>query len=335
MPKNVDGVKSLLYNKCIIKYRMDFKLKRIYNFINGNFFNRYIFILTFTISIVTLFGNIKLSDFPKPIFFVKVGLVFIIPLFVNMFFAILSNHLLSIKDNSGILKVINHRIGSQISLRTLDENEYDNIHKYTLVYRQDQLNFESSDYNSFRILKGKNASKYTSSFLVYTESSDIPMSFKDIKIKAKNNINGKSLVVECLHSTTEKRLQHTFKINFDTPISPGQIFDISYSIIIPNELSVYDKSNEIQSISLIRIKKPISKLKFNICLNFEPRAVKTYAKKSTNELTEINGAKVSKYVACTELQKYYYLQWGNCIPYIIETEIEKPDYDQYIIEFFY
>lgn len=72
-----------------------------------------------------------------------------------MFFAIISNHLLSIKDNSGILKVINHRIGSQISLRTLDENEYDNIHKYTLVYRQDQLNFESSDYNSFRILKGK------------------------------------------------------------------------------------------------------------------------------------------------------------------------------------
>ena len=50
---------------------MDFKLKRIYNFINGNFINRYIFILTFTISIVTLFGNIKISDFPKPIFLLK------------------------------------------------------------------------------------------------------------------------------------------------------------------------------------------------------------------------------------------------------------------------
>lgn len=309
-------------------------MKRIYNFIVGHFFARYIFLLSFIISVVTLFGNIKMSEFPKLIFWIEVGLVFVIPLFLNIFFEIISNYLLSnVKNNSEILKILNHRIGSQISLRTLDDIEYDYKHKYTLVYRQDQLNFDSTDYNSFRILKGKNIGKHMSSYLVYTESSDIPISFNEIIINAKNNINGKPLVVECLHSTNEKRLQHTFKINFDTPILPGQEFDISYSIVISNELSVYDKTKEIQSISLVRIKKPIEKLKFNICLNFEPRAVKIYAKKLTNELTEIGGAKVNKYVMCNEYQKLYSIQWGNFIPYIIETEFESPNYDQYIIEF--
>ena len=58
----------------------------------------------------------------------------------------------------------------------------------------------------------------------------------------------------------------TFKINFDKPIAPHEEFDISYSITIPNELSVYDKKKEIQSISLVRIKHPVDKLVFNICL---------------------------------------------------------------------
>lgn len=309
-------------------------VKKLYDILVGNFLARYIFLLTFTISIVTLFGNINIKDFPSPFFCIKVGLVFLTPLFLNILFEIFSKHLVSsLQDTSDVLNIINHRIGSQISTRTLNEIENDNIHQFSLLYRQDQLKFDSLNYYSYRILKGTNISKNISSYLIYTESTDIPISFENIKIKARNNINGKILVIECLHSTTEKRLQHTFKINFDQPIEPNQTFDISYSIEILNEMSVYDKFKEIQSISLVRIKHPISKLIFNVCLDFEPRAVKVYARRMTNDLTEINGATVKKYIPHSDLQNLYNIPWGTAIPYIIETDISNPKYDQYIIEF--
>ncbi|MBD5470752.1 MAG: hypothetical protein HDR19_06470 [Lachnospiraceae bacterium] len=309
-------------------------MKKFYNILISNFLARYIFLLTFIISIVTLFGNININEYPKPVFFIKVFLVFITPLFLNIIFEIFTNKLITnIEDTSDILSIINHRIGSQISTRTLDEKEYDNIHKFTLIYRQDQLKYDNLNYFSFRILKGINISKSVSSYIVYTESTDIPISFKDIKINARNNINGKTLVVECLHSITEKRLQHTFKINFDQPIPQNETFDISYSIEILNEMTIYDQTKEIQSISLVRIKQPISKLIFNVCLDFEPRAVKVYARKITGGLIEIDKATIKKYTPNSEIQNIYNIEWGNSVPYIIETDIVKPRNDQYIIEF--
>ena len=270
-------------------------MKRFYNFLIGNFLARYVFLLTFIISIVTLFGNIEISEFPKLIFFIKIFLVFITPLFLNILFEIFTNKLItSIEDTSDIFNILNHRIGSQISTRTLDEKEYDNIHKFMLIFRQDLLKYDNRNYFSFRELRGVNVGKSVSSYLVYTESTDIPISFNDIKINARNNLNGKALVVECLHSVTEKRLQHTFKINFDQPIAQNQFFDISYSIEILNEMDFYDKTKEIQSISLVRIKQPISILKFNVCLDFEPRAVKVYARKMTSGLIEIDKATIKK-----------------------------------------
>lgn len=309
-------------------------MKRFYSFLISHFLARYVFLLTFIISIVTLFGNIDISEFPKVIFFIKIALVFITPLFINILFEIFTNKLITnIEDTSDILNILNHRIGSQISTRTLDEKEYDNIHKFTLIRRQDLLKYDKLNYFSFRELKGINVGKSVSSYLVYTESTDIPISFNDIKINARNNVNGKVLVVECLHSVTEKRLQHTFKINFDQPVAQNQSFDISYSIEILNEMAVYDKTKEIQSISLVRIKQPISKLNFNVCLDFEPRAVKVYSRKTTNGFVEIDKAIIKKYVPNSQLENIYNIDWGNSIPYIIETEIMKPKDDQYIIEF--
>lgn len=309
-------------------------MKKIYNILISNFFARYIFLLTLTISIVTLFGNININEFPKLIFFLKVGLVFITPLLINILFNIFSKRIVSsLQDTSDVLNVVNHRIGPLISLRVLDEREYDYIHKFTLLFRQDQLKYDSLNFYSYRVLKGINISKSMSSYLIYTESTDIPISFDNIKINARNNVNGKALVIECLHSTTEKRLQHIFKINFDQPIAPNQSFDISYSIEILNEISVYDKEKEIQSISLIRNKQPISKLTFNVCLDFEPRAVKVYARKINSQLTEINSATIKKYIPSSELDNIYSIQWGTSIPYIIEVDVQNPQYDQYIIEY--
>lgn len=171
-------------------------MKKFYNFLIGNFLARYVFLLTFIISIVTLFGNIEISEFPKIIFFIKIFLVFITPLFLNILFEIFTNKLITnIEDTSDIFNILNHRIGSQISTRILDEKEYDNIHKFTLIYRQDLLKYDKLNYFSFRILKGINVGKSISSYIVCTESTDIPISFNDIKINARNNINGRALVV--------------------------------------------------------------------------------------------------------------------------------------------
>lgn len=70
-------------------------MKKFYNFLISNFLARYIFLLTFIISIVTLFGNIDINEYPKPFFFVKVILVFITPLFLNIIFVIFSNKLIT------------------------------------------------------------------------------------------------------------------------------------------------------------------------------------------------------------------------------------------------
>ena len=309
-------------------------MKKIYNFLISNFLTRYIFLLSFIITIVTLFGNININEYPKPIFFIKVILVFVTPLFLNIIYENFTKHLdTNVEDTNDILNILNHRIGPQISLQTLDNKGNDYTHKYTLVYRQDQLKLSGADYNSFRILKGVNVSKSNSSFLIYTESMDIPISFDEIEINAKNNVNGKPLVIECLHAATEKRLQHTFKINFDQPLFPNDKFDISFSMTIPNEISFYHSIKNIQSISLIRIKHPIKELVFNMCLDFEPKAIKVYAKKITNEIKEIDGAIVKKYTPNNDLQNFYNIEWGDSNPYIIETDIQNPNYDQYIIEF--
>lgn len=309
-------------------------MKKMYDILISSFLARYIFLLSFMISVITLFGSIDIKEFPHLLFFIKVGLVFITPLFLNIFYEIFTKHIVTnISDTSDILNILNHRIGTQVSLRTLDDREYDNVHKYSLLYRQDMLKFDTLNYYSFRVLKGINISKKISSHIIYSESTDIPVSFENIKINARNNINGKPLVIECLHSTTEKRLQHIFRINFDKPIHPNQEFDISFSIEISGEMAVYDTTKEIQSISLVRLKHPLDKLIFNICLDYEPRAVKVYAKKITNELKEIDGATIKQYTPHTELQQLYDLQWDKSIPYIIETEVQSPGADQYIIEF--
>lgn len=117
-------------------------MKKFYDFLISNFLARYIFLLTLIITIVSLFGNIAVSEFPKPMFFVKTCSIFIIPLLLNVLFEILSKNIISnLQDTSDVLNILNHRFGSQISLRTFDDKEIDNIHKYNLVYRQDQLNF--------------------------------------------------------------------------------------------------------------------------------------------------------------------------------------------------
>ena len=309
-------------------------MKKLYYLLKSNFLARYISLLTLSITIITLFGNISLKEFPNIKFFIEVGLVFLSPLIIDILFEILLAKVhKSNSDTSDVSNILTHRMGSNLSLKTSNKIEYDHTHQYDLLYRQDQINFETSDYNSFRQIKGRNVSKNISSYLIYTESTDIPVAFKDITINAINNTNNKSLVVECLHSTTDKRMQHIFKINFDEPIHPNQTFDISFSLTIPNELSVYDPDKEIQSISLVRIKNPVGKLVFNICLNFQPRVAKVFSNNTRNGLNEISGAKIELYRPSNNLQNFYQVNWNGHAPYIIKTEIFNPKEDQYIIMF--
>jgi hypothetical protein len=242
--------------------------------------------------------------------------------------------------NSGtgdISNVLSHRVGSQMSTRILDKDiECDYSHNYTKIFRQDMLDYENQDYYSFRRLTGKNISKTPSSFLVYSEAMDVPIEFDKIEIFAINTNTKNPLVVECLHNTKEKRLKHTFKINFEAPKITGEHFDISYSIRIPKELSVLNKDKEITSISLVRImNRPISELEFNVCLDFNPRAIKVFGRNlKNNYIIEIDGAGKSLYNPSNEMEEVFNIKWTNSIPSIIRFKTKTPKFDQYIIQYF-
>ena len=88
-------------------------MKKMYDILISSFLARYIFLLSFMISVITLFGSIDIKEFPHLLFFIKVGLVFITPLFLNIFYEIFTKHIVTnISDTSDILNILNHRIGT-------------------------------------------------------------------------------------------------------------------------------------------------------------------------------------------------------------------------------
>jgi len=156
-----------------------------------------------------------------------------------------------------------------------------------------------------------------------------------VQILAIDNYTKKRLVVECTHDMSEKRLQHIFKINFEKSIAYGECFDISFSIRLPKELTVLNKDKEITSISLVRIiNKPIEELEFNVCLNFEPRAIKAFGRHiRNNTINEIPGATKSDYNPSSDIERYFDIEWTSK-PTIIKFHTYSPKYDQYIIQYF-
>lgn len=191
-------------------------------------------------------------------------------------------------DTEEIKKRLINRIGSSRSLDIYYEDDIDNWHKYSTVKRYDILDYNCSNYKSIRELHGINASKKTTLYIPYCESTEYKISFNEIKVMAYDISTGKKLKVECCYANPDEKLNtHSFKIYFDKPLKPNQIFHIAYYIEFPHELDCLSSIKEIMSLSLVRIKKRIGNIEFCVMLSFEPASVCYYSYDKNNKNIEI------------------------------------------------
>ena len=115
---------------------------------------------------------------------------------------------------------ITNRIGVLKSSEKPTEDIVDNTHQIYLFERVDILDYETNDYMSYRIIKGKNATKSTSAFLKYKESTDSKTSNSELTIMAYDIKTKKKLSVQ--FDTNDKVYTHNFKISFLKPLAPNE-----------------------------------------------------------------------------------------------------------------
>lgn len=315
-------------------------MKKLYDLLMSNFLARYIFLLTLIITIWSLFGDLSNKKIYSFSFLLSIFCIFVIPFLLNILFSAWENSLNNNQLEDKVLRdMLFHRTGVDVSLRILnEENEVDTTHTYDLLFRQDMLNYDCEDFCSYRRICGRNTSKHQSGYLVYVESCDYALKFSEIEIRAIDTATKKALAVEPLYSVNKRKVQHAFRIYFPNSLLPGDSFDISYFIKIPGELIILDKEKEVSGISLVRIKKPVKKLIYNMCLSYQPRSVTMFGRKQSHkpqiyDVHEIGGVTVEEYKPNSYLDELFGIDWGENTPYIIRFEEEMPKYQQYIVRY--
>lgn len=228
-------------------------------------------------------------------------------------------------------------------------NKYsDNSHHYFSILRQDFLDYDldkqvktKKDFISFRRFQGKVVSQ-KSVGITYVECTAYRVKPSDIKVCAYDLKTNKRLKVIILDLDTNKKSSYfPIFIYFPNMLHTGDKFDISFSVVLPNELKVLDVDDRM-SICLGRINCGVDKLIFNVCLDFEPTLV-TVSKHEArdfdkNELSlyfiEDNLPTVEKYTNCNEYERYEIsVGWGTKVPFIIRWECEKPTAFLYAINY--
>ena len=130
-------------------------------------------------------------------------------------------------------------------------------------------------------------------------------------------------------------------VYFPNPLHKADTFDISLSIVLPNELNALDVDDRM-SICLGRIRCGIDKLIFNVCLDFQPTLVQVFKHEAEdfdkNELSlyliEDNLPTVEPYKNYDEFKNYgINVEWGIETPYIIRWECDKPTAFLYAVEY--
>jgi hypothetical protein len=225
------------------------------------------------------------------------------------------------------------RLGPGLSLE-VDPEQIDSIHGYSLVERTDLLDYDVGDFVSIRRLTGTNQSDLLSASLVYSEASEKKISYSEIKIVAYDIKTRKPLIVESLDGEDIQMLRHGYRILFNEALSPNESFDIVYRIVLPGELSELSRHDEVMSISLARITRSIEKLRFNVCLNFRPRAV-------AMECLDSEGNRIATEGAAPKIEKFEPQQWyehelniaWRTPASVIRWEKESPDSKLYIVNY--
>lgn len=289
--------------------------------------------------IATIFGIIEFLDFFKVYDFSSIGIRGL-GLMITIVIIISIGKIITEKRNkpsdaqnniNQINSKITDRIGVLRSSQKPSESMLDPIHKISLIERMDILDYSSSNYMSYRMITGINASKKKSPFLKYKESTDSKTSSKDLIIVAFDLKSGKELKIDFLEGN-QKVYEHNFHICFTTPLKPNEEFSIAYFIIIPNELEQLSDSEEIMSISLNRFQHKVSKLKFVVYLNFIPSQVESFIRKEDTSAHLIDSPPVLE--EATELQineRFKEFISGIKINSKIQIEVKNPKQETYII----
>lgn len=237
-------------------------------------------------------------------------------------------------DNKSRLE-IEHREGSRRSLT----NKYkDKMHKYTYIFRQDLLDYSTSnksgrDFVSIRLLKGRNVSSRASDGIIYFECTEYKTYYKDLRVEAVDMKTLKPLRVEFIDiNEKDKYFEFPFKIFFATPLQKNEEFEIAFSITLINELDVLKEDDEIMSISLSRYSKGVEKIEFNVCLNFQPSSVHVEHKKRNFFEYDNNKVNVEQYKPLKEIEKRFDIKWSDT-PYIIRWQCRKPRHELYVINY--
>jgi SIR2-like domain len=229
--------------------------------------------------------------------------------------------------------LINSRLGSGMSLQ-VDPDRIDRIHRYSLVERTDLLDYTSGDFVSARRLSGTNESDLLSAHVVYSESSEQKLTFADVKVTAFDALTREPLTIEPLDDRDLAMFTHGYRILFSQPLSPGERFDIVYSITLRGELLNLSPVNEIMSVSLARITRDVEKLRFNVCLNFRPQMVRLECFDDQGSRVPRKGdpPKVSPFEPTEWYEELFNISW-SAEPTAILWECLKPEGALYIINY--
>lgn len=239
---------------------------------------------------------------------------------------------------------IKDRIGSFKSMSPDLDVFADKTHKYIYIKRQDLLDYSQMnpnggrDFVSIREIKIKNVSKFSSSSITYVECTEYKIYSSLINVQAYDIATGKRLKVEFIDCHPEKKY-NTFpiKIHFQRPLLPQETYEIVFCINLKNELEVLNEDNEFMSICLHRCIKGVEHLEFNVCLNFEPKAVTIEYSKDKNEQNmrfKIVKDKptISKYIPRTKYENQFNINWFS-EPYKINWSCNNPNGKIYIIKY--
>jgi hypothetical protein len=231
------------------------------------------------------------------------------------------------------LELLSRRVATELSLKVLP-GHLDETHHYTSVERLDLLNHPSGDYVSVRRLRGFNATDSLSHSLVYVENSENKFTFHDMRIVAKDSSTQRDLVVEPLEQPDKKLFTHAFRIYFSKPLEPNENFDIVYSLRAPGELEWLDSEKEMMSISLVRARRGVDSLRFEVALDFYPRAVGLMCTDRQGRRVSCigNAPTVQSFVPRTWYEKLFNIEWKGG-PYIVGFQREKPGDGLYMLEY--
>ncbi len=226
------------------------------------------------------------------------------------------------------------RFGTWAS-RYSESHEIDVFHFYKLIHRIDLLDYTSGDFYSIRRLVVQNATESVSDGIVYVENSERKCTFPSTEVEAFQSETSKELIVKCLNDLKGKRFRHAFKILFPAPLAIGETFDLAYRIKLPGELTDLSDEDEVMSIFLGRATRGVEKLRFEVCLNFHPRAVSVTCEDQHGKTAAYDGSEpiVASFEPQAWLEKKWNIRWSAVTPCRISIDVDSPRNYLYIVHY--